>query len=231
MLPYPSCPPCTETAQNRDLLSLAKPACPIRRDVSWTEQAYEIIADKSTWLPCLYWSVFLDSRKTSMEAPSEDWVMRPALMCARSSNLVKPQKPRLMAAARDKVRSRPDVRQARTLQASSILSKGMGSFRLSPDGMARLACCLMAGTMGAPVTSKLGCKAVECSDCSRGQIDRAEGVCCLRQHQQVQHNATVSGAAGRNDRSWPAHHFLKYPQAGAYLLIVQALLHQPSEWA
>ena len=42
--------------------------------VSWTGQAEEFIADKRMWLPCLYWSFFLDSRKTSMEAPSEDMV-------------------------------------------------------------------------------------------------------------------------------------------------------------
>ena len=88
-----------------------------------------------------------------MEAPSEDTVMPPILMCARSSYLKKPQKPRLMAAARDRLRSRPDGRSASTQQASSTFSKGMGSFLLSPDGKVRLAYSLMAATMGALVTS------------------------------------------------------------------------------
>ena len=78
---------------------LSKHGC----ELDWA--GIEFIADRRMWLPCLYWSFFLDSRRITMEAPLEDMGMPPTLMCARSSYLNKPQKPRLMAAARDRLRS------------------------------------------------------------------------------------------------------------------------------
>ena len=51
----------------------------------------------------------------------------------------KPQKPRLMAAARDRSLSRPEGRSASTQQAFFTLSEGMRSSLLSPEGKVRLA--------------------------------------------------------------------------------------------
>ena len=75
----------------------------------------------------------------------------------------------------------------------STLSKGIGSFLLSPEGKLRLAYSLMAATMGAVVTFSLRREAVEgCDGCGR-RLDRREGGCRLRQLQQVQRDCQRRG--------------------------------------
>ena len=153
-----------------------------------------------------------------MEAPSEEMVMPPTLMCARPSYLKKPQEPRLMAAARDKLCSRPDGRSQSTQQASSTLLKGTGSFLLSPEGRLRLAYSLMAAPIWALVTSVCDAKlwkAAMAVDASL-IVEKEFAVCASFSR----YSATVSGAAGRNGSSCPVHQFLKYLHRGTYRLMV-----------
>jgi hypothetical protein len=147
-------------------------------------------------------------------------VLPPTLMCARSSYLKKPQKPRADGCSHRMVTQPGGWPFSKHPAGSSTLSKGMGSFLLSPERKVRLAYSLMAATMGALVTSVCDAKLWKAAIAAEASliVEKEFAVCASFSR----YSATVSSAAGRNGSSCPVHQSLKYPHRGTYRLMVES---------